>query len=166
MLHHRHQTTFSGCTYHALYALSGEELLLAHVHDVSEPRFYARIHELGLMAVALYVGEPAPPAFWTRLHEGEQQFLVSIPARRLGEIQHAVALELTPGHWATVSDSRERQLLHFTWDQFLASEYAQPHRVEVIAPAVVEAYPFEDGHGLVVHALARDRPDPFPDLTL
>lgn len=166
MLFHRQQTALHGCLYHAAYALTGDGSLLAHVDDISTPRFYARLHALGLMVVALHAGPPAPPEFWAGQPPGEHLYLLSIASRHLGDVEHAVAVSVCPGVGATVSDSRDPAPRDLDWPAFLASEYAPARRVEVLAPADVDAYPAEDGAALVARALAASRPDPHPHLTL
>jgi len=162
MLEHARQFNLWGCLYHAAYAITGEGTLLDHVCDLSNPRFYARLHGLGLMSMTLYAStdqQPTDSLFWEMLrsHGTPQQLLLSIAAVRLPGIQHAVAVELT-AEGATVSDSRLPALQTFLWPDFLAGPYALAFRVEVLLPAEVDAYPHEDAEQALGRALVSTGP--------
>ena len=155
MLAHEPQTTEVGCMYHALYALTSDPRALTHVDDVSDARFYARLPTLGLLVYPFWVtpatGPTTPPEFWTALREqfagtagaqGHAPLLVSIPGSTPGWM-HAVAVALplhADGH-AVISDSGAPHLQTLTWAQFLASAYAEAHRVEMLGPLDLTAYP-------------------------
>lgn len=154
---HRQQHGQVGCLYHSTYALTGEESLLVHAEDPSAARFYVRLAELGLMAFTLWCADPphpcTPASFWERLRERFTQdnvteqrhapLLVSIPGATEGWL-HQVAL-LIPAHpdedTAHVSDSNFPEPLSTSWAAFLQSQYACAHRVEMLGPLALDAYP-------------------------
>ncbi|THF70493.1 hypothetical protein E7T06_07250 [Deinococcus sp. Arct2-2] len=169
MLHHKRQAELWGCLYHTLYALTGDTAVLEHVRDISNARFYCRLHEMGLMAVALHKGAPAEPEFWETLNpDGAHSLLLTVPADHLQGVEHAVAVELWPGRSACISDSKQPTHQWVDWAAFLASPYGRPLSVEVLAVADLNRYPAEDAEYTLGHALirSRDRPDPHPDLVL
>jgi hypothetical protein len=167
MLHHQHQTELYGCLYHALYALTGDFSVLEHVRDISNARFYCRLHDMGLFAAALHRGPPVKSDFWDRLDPGgPHALLLTLPAERMEDVGHAVAVELWPGQSACVSDSKQITHQWFGWEAFLGSPYGHPLSVEVLAVADLSRYPAQDAAQTVGRALSRDRPDPHPELTL
>lgn len=171
MLHHQQQPELYGCLYHALYALTGDPDVLEHVDDLSNARFYARLHGWGLMVITPWAdySDPAattPCRFWEAVtSEHPQPYLLTVATERLPGFRHAVAA-LVSTRSVSISDSRHACPFTLTFREFLDSEYAQAFLVEQLLPAELDAYPHEDAHFSVVQALARDRIDPHPDLTL
>lgn len=155
--HHRPQATQLGCLYLSVHALTGDSTLLEHLHDASTPRFYVRLAERGLMAFTLFCAEPplpgTPAEFWTNLRarftasnatgERHAPLLVSIPGGTPGWLhQVAVALPIHPDEDTVhVSDSNFPTPLECNWTAFLGSEYGEAHRVEMLGPLDVDAYP-------------------------
>lgn len=155
--HHRLQATQLGCLYLSVHALTGDATLLEHLPDPSAPRFYVRLAERGLMTVTLFCAEPplagTPTEFWTNLRarftasnatgERHAPLLVSIPGGTPGWLhQVAVALPVHPDEDTVhVSDSNFPAPLECNWAAFLGSEYGEAHRVEMLAPLDLNAYP-------------------------
>jgi hypothetical protein len=160
MLLHRPQPELYGCMYHAAYAVTHDESLLDHVGDISNGRFYARLHGLGLMVITAYAAAlPIASDDWAMLLQLDgTTFLLTIDAERIPGMCHMVAAEVH-ALGVTVSDSRRAGLQHFTAAEFLASEYAAAYRVEAPAPAELDAYPHEDAAAAVHRALAQDWPE-------
>lgn len=170
MLYHRQQPELYGCMYHALYAVTGDDAVLQHAHDLSNARFYARIHALGAMVVTAWAdfGNHAAvcgPELWRALVRSQPQtFLLTVPAERLPGHRHLIAVEIS---WAgaRISDSRRPAIQAMTFEEFLASPLHQAYLVEQVASADVDDYPYEDAAVGIARALAASRPDPHPDLT-
>ena len=159
MLEHRQQFGPVGCLYHSLYAVTGDEAMLdpGHVHDTSDARFLIRLSKWGLLAFPFWVtganGATTDPAFWESLRgrftrdntvgATHAPVLVAIPGsteRWLHSV--AVALPISPEQDAVqVSDSEFPAPLTFSWAGFLASAYATAHRVEMLGPLDLDAYP-------------------------
>lgn len=168
MLHHRKQTELWGCLYHSAFALTGDQTLLAHTSDISDPRFQARLIEHGWMLSTLYAyrgpPQPADALFWLHLRDqlppGEGAgLLVAIDAHNIPGCWHSVALMLVNSGRVSVSDSRLPDLIEYPdlWT-FIASPYSQAHQVQVLLPTEVDAYPYEDAQLVVGRALASTGP--------
>lgn len=156
---HRQQAGQVGCLYLSCHAITGIPELLDHQADASAPRYYVRLIGLGLMPFVLFCAEPPNPVtsrdFWERLRERftrdnrtEQThapLLVAIPGATEGWLhQVAVALPVKEGEDTVhVSDSNFPQPLSLTWTAFCWSEYALAHRVEMLGPLSLDAYPPE-----------------------
>ncbi|MBZ9752735.1 hypothetical protein K7W42_17985 [Deinococcus sp. HMF7604] len=157
ILHHRQQSGLVGCLYHSLYALTGDEAQLAHVEDVSDARFAVRLAGQGLMAFPLWVtpsdGPVTETSFWTALRDrftrdnvvgaSHAPLLVAIPGTGPPMLHSvALALPITPTEETVqVSDSNFDTPLTFSWAAFLLSDYSRAHRVEMLAPLELDAYP-------------------------
>lgn len=169
-LHHRQQPDLYGCLYFAAFALTGDPQVLEHTRDISNARFYARLHSWGLMVItpwSNYAGPDqfTPRSFWEALTtEHSQPYLLTVAAERTPDHRHACAAVVSTST-VTISDSRRASRATLTFEEFLDSEYAQAYLVEQLLPADLDAFPHEDAHYSVVQALARDRVDPWPDLT-
>jgi len=150
------QQTPAGCMYHAAFALTGEEHWLEpwYVEDVSEARFVVRLAlaDVGLFPfwVTPRSGPTTPEAFWYGLVKNygdappaeEAPLMVSIAGNSPGWLHTvAVGLPLIDGGNVTISDSSLPELLSLPWAQFLLSDYAQAHRVEMLGPLDLIAYP-------------------------
>lgn len=153
MLAHRQQLGEVGCLYFALYALTGDEQVLEHAADVSDARWQARLAGWGLMPFAFWVtgaaGPPTPPEFWMRQRAQFREsggisgapLLVSILGNSPDWL-HAVAVLLPlDDSPVAISDSNFPELLFLSWEQFLGSDYARAHRVEMLGPLLLDAYP-------------------------
>lgn len=157
ILHHRPQPGQIGCLYHSLYALTGDESVLEHAADTSQPRFHVRLAEMGLLLFTFYCAEaplpPTPPAFWEALRARfaanplgatHAPLLVTIAGTTPGWThQVALALTLQPGEDVLISDSNAPAPITVPWDVFLASDYARAHTVEMLGPLDLDAYPPE-----------------------
>lgn len=172
-LHHQRQAHLYGCLYHALHAITGDAAWLAHVDDISEPRWLARIHEQGGVIRTYYAdtvtGTPATPAFWHGLRDsiplaGEDgrrtthlPLLVTVEGPSgLGRHLIALCLPVPDRDDVIVSDSARPDLVTLTWDEFLASGYVQASEVQQLLTAQADAYPHESGAEYV------SRQDPAP----
>jgi hypothetical protein len=167
MLHHREQAGLAGCLYHALYAVLGDETLLAHVDDVSDARWLVRVHAAGHVPMTLFADRlgpgVTPPQFWDQLWAAAQSsaspqtVLVTVESQRPG-VWHVVAVTLLPSAEAWISDSAEPALICLDHDTFLGSPYSQAHLVEVLLPADLDAYPPEPAEdALRAQQQARER---------
>ena len=157
MLEHQQQVGEVGCLYHSAYAVTGDPSLLEHVADVSAARYQLRLIDRGLLPFTLFCAEPPEPpvsaGYWERLrarftrdNHTEQRhapLLVSIAGITSGWL-HQVAV-LIPAHMdeerVCVSDSNFYCLRWQTWSEFLTSLYAQAHRIEMLGPLDLDAYP-------------------------
>ncbi len=156
-LHHQLQTTTEGCLYLSAAALTGDLSLLDYQADISAPRYYLRLLARGLLPFTLYCADPpepyTPTAFWTRLRERftrdnltdqtHAPLLVSIPGSSPDWL-HQVALLIpvaTGESTVHVSDSNYSTPHAADWETFLDSQYACAHRVEMLGPADLDAYP-------------------------
>ncbi|GGL15792.1 hypothetical protein [Deinococcus radiotolerans] len=172
-LMHQRQAHLYGCLYHALHAITQDHGWLAHVEDISENRWLARIHDEGGMIRTYYAdaitGTPVPPDFWGRLRaaippggEGgapttHLPLLVTVDGLS-GLGFHVVALCLPMGSRddVIISDSARSELLTLTWDDFLGSAYAQATQVQQLITNDLHRYPHESGAEYV------SRQDPAP----
>ncbi|WP_027480537.1 hypothetical protein [Deinococcus pimensis] len=165
-LWHRKQAERFGCIYHALYAITGDEGVLAHVGDISEARMRTRMTKLGLFTMPVFANhgdftDATPRAFWDTYREmfahdepGHAYLLLSVPSRRVANNWHAVAVKLPnlAADTVEVSDSSEDDVLVYTWPEFLASWYAHAHVVESVHVADLSLYPFEDARARLAEA--------------
>lgn len=154
---HREQAGQVGCLYLSAHAVTGIPELLEHQADVSVARYYVRLTDYGLFPFVLFCAEaPEPPTsrgFWERLRErftrdnqtgqSHAPLLVSIPGATDGWLhQVAVALPVLKGrNTVHVSDSNFPEPLQTDWATFLDSQYACAHRVELLGPVELDAYP-------------------------
>lgn len=151
MLHHRKQESLWGCIYHALYALTGEESLLEHVTDISDPRALIRLHQLGYALLPLHVVKFAGPCadqadagLWrglvSQLPEGASALLAVTVDGFIPNTQHAIAVELSRDEVA-VSDSAHHALQLFDLENFLSSRYSRANAIEALMPLDLDAFP-------------------------
>lgn len=156
-LEHRQQPGDVGCLYFSAYAVTGDAALLTHAADTHPARYQLRLIERGYLSTTLFAADapeaPASPRFWEALRHRLTQanftpnrhapLLVSIAGVTPGW-QHQVAI-LLPIHESEflvcVSDSNFAHLQWMTWEEFLATYGAHTHRVEMLGPADVAAYP-------------------------
>lgn len=157
MLFHRQQPGQVGCLYYSLFALLGHEPVLAHADDLSDVRFSVRLAELGLLPFPLWItpstGPTADAAFWEaqRQHftdlNGSEQAHVPLLVSIMGTAPpwlHSVALTLpiSPDeNRVQISDSNFSEPFTIPWAAFLVSDYARAHRVEMLGPLDLDAYP-------------------------
>lgn len=154
---HRQQAGQVGCLYLSCHAVTSIPELLEHQADVSAARYYVRLIDLGFFPFVLFCADPPEPStsrgFWERLRarftrdnqtgQPHAPLLVAIPGATDGWLhQVAVALPVLEGE-ATVhiSDSNFPAPFTLDWAQFLASAYACAHRVEMLGPLELDAYP-------------------------
>lgn len=146
-----------GCLYYSAAAITGDLDLLAYQADTSAPRYYLRLLQRGLLPFVLFCSEPPNPCtsrqYWERLRERftrdnatEQQhapLLVSIPGSTDGWLhQVALLIPVKEGeNTVHVSDSNYSSPDQADWETFLDSQYACAHRVEMLGPADLDAYP-------------------------
>ncbi|CAM4160137.1 hypothetical protein [Deinococcus marmoris] len=157
MLEHRQQIGEIGCLYHSAFSITGDTSLLEHVTDSSAARYQVRLIERGFLTFTLFCSEPpeppTSPGYWGRLRarfardnatpERHAPLLVSIPGVTPGWL-HQVAV-LLPAHagesLVCVSDSNFAHNNWMTWEEFLPSVYARAHRIEMLGPLDLDAYP-------------------------
>ena len=154
---HEAQTGQTGCLYHSAAVITGDLSLRAHVADTSAARFSVRLAERGLLVFTLFCAEPPEPhtsqGFWEQLRERftrdnvlgarHAPLLVNIAGVTPGWT-HQVALALpvsSDEDTVHLSDSNFPKPLALSWTQFLLSQYACAHRVELIGPLDLAAYP-------------------------
>lgn len=146
-----------GCLYHSAYAITGEESLLDHVADTNPARWQLRLLALGLMPFTLFCTDPPePPAsleWWERLRDRftrdnttEQRhapLLISVPGITPGWLHQVAALmpACEGEDLVCISDSNFAQARWVTWAEFLDTYGARTHRVEMLGPADLNAYP-------------------------
>lgn len=154
---HRQQTTAEGCLYYSAAVVSGHHDLIEHAADTSAPRYYLRLLERGLLPFVLFCSEPPNPctsrSYWERLRERftrdnrtDQQhapLLVALKGSTEGWLhQVALLIPVKEGeNTVHVSDSNYAEPHAADWETFLDSQYACAHRVEILGPAELDAYP-------------------------
>lgn len=148
MLHHKKQPETWGCIYYSLYALTGEESLLQHAHDLSEPRALLQLHQLGYALLPIHISRLfpvyAPSSIWDRLLEqaGPNTFLLSVTVDGIKPgTRHAVALELGAGKVEVSDSALPNGPITYIPEQFKLSRYAQALEVSVLMTAELSHHP-------------------------
>ena len=154
---HQQQPNSEGCLYYSVAAITGDLDLLDYQADTSAPRYYLRLLERGWLPFVLFCSEPPNPCtsrgYWERLRErftrdnrtdeSHAPLLVSITGSTDGWLhQVALLIPVKEGeNTVHVSDSNYSQPHSADWETFLDSQYACAHRVEMLGPADIDAYP-------------------------
>ncbi len=135
----------TGCMYFSYAALTGDRSLLKYQNDNSANRFLLRVQEAGYLLWPLYANrfEVCSLQFWKML----TSYLKSIHVVKLiatidneGQF-HTVGIE---AHFSEdtliVSDPLEKQLVHFSKQEFVTSKYANAYEINVLDSGDIQDY--------------------------
>lgn len=145
-LTHRRQKLATGCTAHALFAITHHEKFLEYQHETSSHRLQIIAFQEGVFLNTLWVDHQArremPLETWNELAEWIESPIGLHVVIRVGGLLHSVAVQLNPsweaGVW--VSDSLREGPKHFTRDEFSASVYASALLVQAVMDADLKSY--------------------------
>lgn len=163
-LYHKIQPEPYGCSYHAAYAILGDETLLDDKRDASPQRFAARLAMRGILRRTLFndlwEGETKLD-FWERLRarlapDSCIPLVVWIKSRSELAEHHAVAVVLHETGRAWVSDSKRPEILVLTRASFLVSRYSSAQEVTQLVPGDLELFPYVDAVQVMAGGLPHD----------
>ncbi len=124
-LHHARQTSSSGCNWHAMYALFGDDGLLDYAPFASLSYWAAVLAHHGVLILTHYEGvieqRPAPLHWWAAfrqvLYPGHAPLALTVLT---GRILHMIAVQYPkdPDQVVLVSDSLRNSVKRFTLEEF------------------------------------------------
>jgi hypothetical protein len=151
-LSHRRQEQSYGCLYHAAYAVTGDERLLAHVENINVARYRAHLAECGYTEVMFFNNvwlSQADEMIWRRLARttrSSHPFVLEIDSPNFPGFRHMVAVQY-PGREDAphfVSDSTKDGIVVFAnRAEFLASPYAKTYLIAYVQTTDLGDHPFE-----------------------
>jgi hypothetical protein len=155
-LAHKRQEKNWGCIFHAAYAITHDESLLAYVDDISQTRYRIYLLKHGWVSETYWSDlnlNKADADVWERIADAYRPisdcavFILDIDSLRHTGLHHAVAVEVPvdPGGRHYVSDSTQDELVTYEGRaEFLESPYARPYAIAYLFRADLQAWPVED----------------------